>query len=160
MITIIKPTNEHGQHPDVIKNTDQDHQTDTEIGALLKQLRGDRTLRQVESETGISNSYLSNLELGRKNPGIKSLSKLAAYYRVPLNELLEYAGLPFDQKAAAREHTLNTAQASFDEVQRSYEFVLTDPHLDHYEKPAATPAFDTQKFVVRLYEHYTGRKLL
>ena len=160
MTTIIKPTNEHGQHPDVINNLDQDRPDTTTIGALLKQLRGDLTLRQVEQDTGISNSYLSNLEMGRKNPGIKSLSKLATYYRVPLNELLEHAGLPFDPQAPARENAHNGAQASLEEVQRSYEFVLTDPHFAHYEKPSVKPAFDTQKFVVRLYEHYTGKKLL
>ena len=157
---MISGTSERGQRLDVINNPDQERPETTTIGALLKQLRGDRTLRQVEQDTGISNSYLSNLEMGRKNPGIRSLSKLAAYYRVPLNGLLECAGLPFDEKAATLGESLASMQASLEEVRRGYEFVLTDPHLVDYEKPGTTPSVDTQKFVVKLYEHYTGRKLL
>ena len=157
---MLSGTTERGQRPDVIKNPDHDRPDTTTIGALLKQLRGDRTLRQVEQDIGISNSYLSNLEMGRKHPGIRSLSKLAAYYRVPLNGLLECAGLPFDEQATTLGESLAGMQASLEEVRRGYEFVLTDPHLIHYEKPGTAPSVDTQKFVVNLYEHYTGRKLL
>ena len=70
------------------------------ITSLLRRLRSTRTLRQVEADTGISNAYLSNIESGAKRPGVKILSKLAAYYRVPLQDLLEAAGLPFDETAA------------------------------------------------------------
>ena len=157
---MISGTSERRQRPDVINNPDQEPHDTATISALLKQLRGDRTLRQVEQDTGISNSYLSNLEMGRKHPGIRSLSKLAAYYRVPLNGLLECAGLPFDENAATLGESLNKMQASLEDVRRGYDFVLTDPHLVHYEKPTAPPSVDTQKFVVNLYEHYTGRKLL
>ena len=157
---MLERTSGHSQRPDDTKDDDQANPTPPKIGDVLKLLRGDRTLRRVENDTGISNSYLSNLEMGRKNPGIKSLSKLATYYEVPLNGLMEYAGLPFDDQAAARREVLTSAEANLEEVQRGYEFVLTDPHLGHYEKPAETPSVDTQKFVVRLYEHYTGKKLL
>ena len=34
------------------------------IGQLLRTLRGTKTLRQVEADTGITNAYLSNLESG------------------------------------------------------------------------------------------------
>ena len=182
---MLKQTSGHSQRPDDTRDDDQENPTPPTIGDLLKLLRGDRTLRRVQNDTGIPNSYLSNLEMGRKNPGIKSLSTLANYYQVPLNGLMESAGLPFDDKVAARAHALirayanpeatdalgshhfddhrlplTSAYADLEEVQRSYEFVLTDPHLGHYEKPAETPSVDTQKFVVRLYEHYTGKKLL
>ena len=39
------------------------------IGELLKELRGAKTLRQVEADTGITNAYLSNIELGMKKTG-------------------------------------------------------------------------------------------
>ena len=123
------------------------------ITAVLRRLRGTRTLRQVEAETGISNAYLSNLESGAKNPGVKILSKLAAYYRYPLGELLQAAGLPFDEHAAV-------LADSTAEINRIYEFVIADPSFMHYGKPAATPPEDVQKFVIRMYEHYTGKKLL
>ena len=38
------------------------------ISRLLKNLRGRKTLRQVEADTGISNTYLCKLELGIKGP--------------------------------------------------------------------------------------------
>ena len=123
------------------------------ITSLLRRLRGTRTLRQVEAETGISNAYLSNIESGAKRPGAKILSKLAAYHRVPLQDLLETAGLPFDENAAV-------LADSASELQRTYEFVIADPNFSRYGKPAGTPPADVQKFVVRMYEHYTGRKLL
>ena len=157
---MIERTNEHGQRPDVIEFDGPEPPAPPSIGAVLKALRGDRTLRKVETDTGISNSYLSNLEMGRKNPGIKSLSKLATYYQVPLNGLLDCAGMPFDEQAMVHKDILATAQAHVEDIQRSYDFVLGDPVLGDLEKPAETPPLDTQKFVVRLYEHYTGKRLL
>ena len=157
---MIERTTENSQRLDDTKKDDQENPNPAEIRALLKQLRGDRTLRQVETDTGIPNSYLSNLEMGRKNPGIKTLSKLATYYQVSLNGLLECAGLPFDERATARTKAITNVKEYIDEIHRSYEFVLTDPHLAFYEKPAETPSVDTQTFVVKLYEHYTGKKLL
>ena len=123
------------------------------ITSVLRRLRGTRTLRQVEADTGISNAYLSNIESGAKKPGVKILSKLAAYYRFPLGELLQAAGLPFDEHAAVLADSTN-------ELQRIYEFVIADPSFMYYGKPAGTPPADVQKFVIQMYEHYTGKKLL
>ena len=111
------------------------------ITSMLRRLRGTRTLRQVEADTGISNAYLSNIESGAKRPGVKILSKLAAYYRFPLGELLQAAGLPFDENATVIED-------SNAELQRIYEFVIADPNFMHYGKPVGTPPADVQKFVI------------
>ena len=124
----------------------------THITSLLRRLRGSRTLRQVEAETGISNAYLSNIESGAKRPGVKILSKLAPYYHVPLQNLLETAGLPFDENAAMLE-------IEESELQRIYEFVAADPNISIW-RPVETPPAEVQTFVVRMYEHYTGKKLL
>ena len=49
-----------------------------------------KTLREVEAESGISNGYLSQLETGKiKDPGLFLIAKLAKYYGVKLDELLE-----------------------------------------------------------------------
>jgi transcriptional regulator with XRE-family HTH domain len=125
------------------------------IANLLRRLRGGRTLRQVENDTGISNSYLSNLEMGAKRPGPRILSRLASYYRVPLQDLLQVAGLPELPPNSTAEPT-----ASIIELQRGYEFVMSDPNLGPYEKPAGMPPIDMQKFLVEMYQHYTGKKLL
>jgi transcriptional regulator with XRE-family HTH domain len=124
------------------------------IGELLRELRGERTLRQVEIDTGVSNSYLCNLESGLKRPGIKTLTKLAAYYRAPILDLLQAAGLQ-------PEGTALQYEASAADVQRSYEFVLADPNFRQFQKPSQSPPpLDFQRFLVQVYEHYTGKKLL
>ena len=123
------------------------------ITSVLRRLRGTRTLRQVEADSGISNAYLSNIESGAKRPGVKILSKLAAYYRYPLGDLLQAAGLPFDEHAAV----LADSNA---ELNRIYEFVIADPDFMHYSKPAGIPPADVQQFVILMYQHFTGRKLL
>ena len=137
---------QHDENPAVIRERPP-------ITSVLRRLRGTRTLRQVEADTGISNAYLSNIESGAKRPGVKILTKLAAYYRFPLGELLQAAGLPFDENAAVLEDS-NT------ELHRVYEFVIADPNFMHYGKPAGAPPADVQKFVIQMYEHYTGKKLL
>ena len=123
------------------------------IGELLRKLRGTRTLRQVEADTGITNAYLSNLELGLKNPGMKTLSKLAIYYRVPLEHLLRVAGLE-------GEAPLPVQQESVIDIQRAYGFVLGDPNVSGCQMPDETPSLGMQKFVVEMYQHFTGRRLL
>lgn len=65
------------------------------FGALLRQLRESSgfSLRQLESETGISNGYLSQIESGRVGaPSPKILEKLAAALNYPYMELMRAAG--------------------------------------------------------------------
>ena len=58
----------------------------------LRKLRA-RTLREVEKATGISNAYLSQLETGKaEKPSPHLLQKLAEYYEVPYEVLMEAAG--------------------------------------------------------------------
>ena len=45
-------------------------------------------------------------------------------------------------------------------IQRYYDFVMADPDLRDCRKPKETPSVDFQRFVVEMYEHYTGKKLL
>ena len=123
------------------------------IGQLLKELRGPKTLRQVEADTGITNAYLSNIELGLKKPGMKTLAKLGFYYQVPLDHLLHIAGM-------AEEVPRPAQQESVINIHRAYDYVLADPSVIRFGKPAETPPIDTKRFVVQLYQHYTGRKLL
>ena len=123
------------------------------IGELLRTLRGDRTLRDLERETGIPNAYLSNLELGIKNPGLKTLTKLSAYHEVPLNELLRVAGLRHEETGADRE-------ISAIDIKRGFNFLTSDPDLYRFQIPAEPLSLDTQRYIVQLYQHYTGKQLL
>ncbi|MEW6203327.1 MAG: helix-turn-helix domain-containing protein [bacterium] len=73
------------KEPDVMPN----------LGSLLRELRERRglSLRQVYLKSGVSNSYLSQVETGQKIPSARVLSKLAPVYRVEVTTLLEEAGL-------------------------------------------------------------------
>ena len=151
----------------------------TEIGALLRRLRGKRSLRRVQAETGVPYTYLSSIELGQKNPGIKTLSRLAEFYEVPVFELLKAAGLPEmrviwtnpSTSAAGLEsvlrafeegnvRTLSEEEIKDTNIQRSYDFVMADPDLSGCRKPEERPSVDFQRFVVEMYEHFTGKKIL
>lgn len=68
---------------------------DIEFGKYIKKLRDERnlSLRQVDLYSGVSNSYLSMLENGkRKIPSPDVLKKLAEAYKVDYNQLMEKAG--------------------------------------------------------------------
>lgn len=53
------------------------------------------TLREVESKTGVSNAYLSQLESGKiKQPSPLYLHKLADLYEVGYSILMEKVGYP------------------------------------------------------------------
>ena len=65
---------------------------DLEIGPLLRRLRGDTSLREVRRLTGISNSYLSEIEKGDRRPGTNLLKRLAVLYSVDVHDLMKRAG--------------------------------------------------------------------
>ena len=123
-----------------------------EVGPLLRDLRGERSLRQLEEETGITYSYLSVIERGNKRPGPRVLSRLAAFHEVPLDDLLDAAGYP--------QQTTEERTPTIADIQRSFRFVVDDPELDDYPRPSEAAPIDLQRFIVQLYEHYTGKRLL
>jgi HTH-type transcriptional regulator, competence development regulator len=70
-----------------------------DLGELLRKLRGDLTLREVSEMTGISHTYISDLErFMRKgsdreiNPSPRTLKKLARVYNYSVEDLLKRAG--------------------------------------------------------------------
>ena len=61
-----------------------------DYGEELKyhRLKLNKSLRQVENETGISNENLSRWERNLVSPSIENCVKLADYYGVTLDELI------------------------------------------------------------------------
>jgi transcriptional regulator with XRE-family HTH domain len=59
------------------------------FGQRLKELRGNHTLREAADRSGLSLSYLNDLERGRTVPSIKVLVGLANLYTLSVVELIE-----------------------------------------------------------------------
>ena len=126
---------------------------DEDIGKMLKRLRGDTSLRGVQRLTGISNAYLSQIEKGIRQPGPKLLRRLAALYGVGLQELLKKAGY-LEREGEEPEADEAT------EVERAYQYVLSDPVFRVGTRPRGPLSVDSKRFIVELYERYTGKRLL
>lgn len=62
------------------------------LGQLLgvsRELRG-WSLRKLETQTGVSNALISQIETGKvKNPGFRTVVKLASALRLPLKRCAE-----------------------------------------------------------------------
>lgn len=70
-------------------------------GEYFKALRESKqlTLREVERATDVSNAYLSQLESGKiKQPSPLTLHKLAGFYGVSYELLMEKVGYPVPEK--------------------------------------------------------------
>lgn len=72
---------------------------ENEFGEYLKELRGKRSLREMERVTGISHTYLSTLEKGydprsgkERKPTPETLKKLSATLEVSYTDLMKKAG--------------------------------------------------------------------
>ena len=52
----------------------------------LRKLHGLK-LREVSKKTGLSLSYVSDLERGRKNPSLETCQKFATVYKITLSEM-------------------------------------------------------------------------
>jgi transcriptional regulator with XRE-family HTH domain len=91
----------------------------TALGEELRRLRLEKgvSLREVEKATEVSNAYLSQLENGKtEQPSPRVLHKLAEYYHVPYNRLMEIAGYlrPSENARANKVGSLQAALMSGD----------------------------------------------
>lgn len=61
-----------------------------QLGKRIRQFRKDRGWRQLDlaTEAGINENYVSDLELGRKEPCLRTLATLAKAFGIKLEELL------------------------------------------------------------------------
>jgi transcriptional regulator with XRE-family HTH domain len=59
-------------------------------GIIIKKLRKQKKIMQnvLARLAGISNTYLSDIEVGRTNPSLKTLIKLAKVLEVDINTLI------------------------------------------------------------------------
>lgn len=61
-----------------------------DLGARIRALRTEKKLsqKQLAEKAGISNTYLSDIEIGRTNPSLKTLLKIAEALSVEAAQLL------------------------------------------------------------------------
>ena len=126
---------------------------DLEIGPLLRKLRGDTSLREVRRLAGISNSYLSEIERGERRPGTNLLKRLAALYSVDVEHLMRTAGyLDNEGDGPSGNEPL--------QIERAFQYVLADPEFRLGTKPSGPLSLEAKRFIVEMYERFTGKNLL
>lgn len=61
------------------------------IGQRIKDFRmkNDKTLVYVSEKTGISVSFLSDMEIGRTNPSVETIQKICNFWGVTLSKFFE-----------------------------------------------------------------------
>ena len=133
-------------------NEETDRRDET-IGQMLRRLRGDTSLRGVQRISGISNAYLSQIEKDLRHPGPNVLRRLAALYGVGVQELFKMAG--YLEKEGEEPEVDEAA-----EVERAYQYVLDDPVFRVGTRPRGPLSIESKRFIVELYERYSGKRLL
>jgi HTH-type transcriptional regulator, competence development regulator len=128
----------------------------TRPGDFLKQLREKKgvSLREVERDTGISNVYLSQLETGdrQKLPSPERLKKIASYYNVTINELLQKAGYYGNDD--------NIEETYEQKIDSLFLHVTSDPLFDFGTRLKGKYDLDAKRFIIELYDKATGKGLL
>jgi transcriptional regulator with XRE-family HTH domain len=124
------------------------------FGEYMKNLRdGQRlSLRDVAAQTGVSISYLTQIEHDRKkNPGPDILKKLAPLYNVPVRDLLKAAGYLEEVKPVLTDE---------EEVDMAFRYVMNDPRYKSGTRVKGELTPDIKRFIVEMYEKATGKTLL
>ena len=133
-------------------NEEQDRREES-IGQMLRRLRGETSLRGIQRLSGISNAYLSQIEKGLRRPGPRVLRRLAALYGVGVQEMFRKAG--YLERDGGEPEVDETA-----EVERAYRYVLADPVFRVGTRPRGPLSTESKRFIVELYERYSGKRLL
>ena len=124
------------------------------FGEYLKRLRlgAKLSLRQVEAQAEISNSYLYQIERGERNPPKQEvMERLANLYGVSLEALTEAARTipPVDQDLRRKR------------LHNAYLLVTSDPeYISGMQLNPDNLNDDVKRFIVFMYEKATGTKLL
>lgn len=127
------------------------------FGEYLRSLREEQrlSLRDVAAKTGVSISYITQIEHGkRKAPGPEVLKRLALSYNVPVRDLLKAAGYLDDIKE------VKPVLSDEEEVEMAFRYVKNDPRYKSGTRLTGPITTDVKRFVVEMYEKATGKKLL
>lgn len=125
------------------------------FGPYMRKLRKQKglTLKEVEKAARVSNSFLSQVERGVRNPPKPDiLNRLARAYSVPAQDLMEAAGYIRSIPNEMRER---------ERVELAYQHVITDPNYSQGTRmKGQTLSLEAKRFIVEIYERATKRSLL
>jgi HTH-type transcriptional regulator, competence development regulator len=124
------------------------------FGEYLRNLRVEKrlSLREVEQQSGVSNSYLGLIERGQRPiPGADILKKLAPVFDVPVRDLLKAAGYLKDEGISLSDD---------DEVEMAFNYVMNDPRYKSGTRLKGGLTTEVKRFIVEMYEKATGKTLL
>lgn len=96
----------------------------------LERLNHDLTLQELADETGLSVSFLSQLENGKIAPSLKALDKIASFFSIHI------ANLFVKPKALETYHYTNTDHISVENDNKFLKFIM--PKLEEMEVVALT----------------------
>ncbi|MEL7562799.1 helix-turn-helix transcriptional regulator [Dehalogenimonas sp. 4OHTPN] len=125
-----------------------------EFGQYLRSLRKEKdlSLRDVQARSGVSGSYLAQIEQGHKHkPSAEILKKLAPVYDVPIRDLMKAAGYLEEAVGDLSEEL---------EVEMAFRYVMNDPRYKSGTRLSGELTTDVKRFIVEMYEKATGKKLL
>jgi transcriptional regulator with XRE-family HTH domain len=113
------------------------------------------SVRDVAAKTGVSVSYITQIENGRrKAPGPDVLKKLAPAYNVPVRDLLKAAGYMDDIEP------IRPSVNEEEEIDRAYRYAQSDPQFKFGTRITGPVTIDVKRFIVEMYEKATGKKLI
>lgn len=124
------------------------------FGEYLKGLRTEQklSLRDVAAKTGVSISYLVQIEHGRKKgPSPEILKRLAPIYNVPVRDLLKAAGYLEEVQPVLTDE---------EEIDMAFHYVMNDPRYKSGTRIRGELTAEVKRFIVEMYEKATGKKLL
>ncbi|MDP3062126.1 MAG: helix-turn-helix transcriptional regulator [Chloroflexota bacterium] len=125
-----------------------------DFGDYLRGLRARQhfSLREVEREGGVSNSYLAQLERGDRMPSPDILRKLAPVYKVTVREMMEQAGYLEEPEVTVSE---------VERVERAFQYAVDDPEFRFgTRQPPEGLTLEAKRYIISIYEKVMRRKLL
>ncbi|MBV5158135.1 helix-turn-helix domain-containing protein [Staphylococcus epidermidis] len=111
----------------------------SDFGKKLKELRGDKSIREASRNIGISHTYLDSLEKGfdprsgkERKPTIEVIHKIANYYDYNFLNLISLAGL-FDSLSDIPENIkkdeIKKLEQRFEEAERNKEIDVKNNYI-------------------------------
>lgn len=113
------------------------------------------SVAEASQHSGISVPYLYQIEDGRRNPSAKVLARLAAAYKVRLEDLLVKAEL---LPAAVVDGP--DSEPRSEKISRAFEFVLRDPGVRAGSEAMQKLPDEARLAIIRLYERAEGLRIL